>query len=100
MTLSINLSVFGLFFMLDWTDDKYHRENVWSNTKALFFPSVLAAKNPPAVQEMQAQSLGWEDPLRRKWQPAAIFFLELPWAEEPGRLQSIVLQESHTQLSD
>ena len=75
MTLSINLSVLGLFFMLDWTDfhDKYHRENVWSNTTALFFPSVSAVKNPPAVQEMQVQSLGWENPLRRKWQPAERF---------------------------
>ena len=25
------------------------------------------------MQETWAQSLGWEDPLRRKWQPAPVF---------------------------
>ena len=29
-------------------------------------------KIPPAVQEMQAQSLGWEDPQRRKWQTTPV----------------------------
>ena len=27
------------------------------------FPSVLAVKNLPAMQETQVRSLGWEDPL-------------------------------------
>ena len=30
-------------------------------------------KNPPAVQETQVQSLGWEDPLRRAWQRTPVF---------------------------
>ena len=30
-------------------------------------------KNLPAVQETQVQSLGWEDPWRRKWQPTPVF---------------------------
>ena len=37
---------------------------------------VLAAqmvKNPPAVQETQVGSLGWEDPWRREWQPTPVF---------------------------
>ena len=25
------------------------------------------------MQETQVQSLGWEDPLRRKWQPTPVF---------------------------
>ena len=25
------------------------------------------------MQEMQIQSLGWEDPMERKWQPTPIF---------------------------
>ena len=29
-------------------------------------------KNLPAVQETRVRSLGWEDPLRRKWQPIPI----------------------------
>ena len=32
-------------------------------------------KNPPAMQEIQVQSLGWEDPQRREWQPTPVFFL-------------------------
>ena len=30
-------------------------------------------KNPPAVQETWVQSLGWEDPWRRAWQPTPVF---------------------------
>ena len=34
--------------------------------------------------------LGWEDPLRRKWQPTLVFLAQkIPRAEEPGRLQSV-----------
>ena len=34
---------------------------------------VAQIKNLPAVQETRVRSLGWEDPLRRKWQPIPIF---------------------------
>ena len=40
------------------------------------FSSGSAIKNPPAVQDMQdtqVQSLGWEDPLKRAWQPTPVF---------------------------
>ena len=30
-------------------------------------------KNLPAVPGTQVPSLGWEDPLRRKWQPTPVF---------------------------
>ena len=30
-------------------------------------------KNVPAVQETWVRSLGFEDPLRRKWQPTPVF---------------------------
>ena len=30
-------------------------------------------KNLPVVQETQIQSLGWEDPLEREWQPTPVF---------------------------
>ena len=47
----------------------------------------------PAVQETWVQSLGWEDPLEEDMQPTPVFLLgEYPWAEEPGRLQSMGLQ--------
>ena len=43
-------------------------------------------KNLPAVQETWVQSLGWEDPWRRAWQPTPVFLPgESPWTEEPGR---------------
>ena len=47
------------------------------NTRA----SLLAqwVKNPPATQETQempVQSLSWEDPWRRKWQPTPVFLPE------------------------
>ena len=30
-------------------------------------------KNLPAMPETWVQSLGWEDPLRRAWQPTPVF---------------------------
>ena len=62
-----------------------------------------------AMQETQVQSLGWEDPWRKKWQltlrPLAGKFhgwrslamashsstlaWKIPWMEEPGRPQSM-----------
>ena len=54
------------------------------------FPSGLAVKNLPVMQELQVQSLGREDPERRKWLPTPAFFPgKIPWTEEPGGLQSM-----------
>ena len=50
-------------------------------------------KNPPAKQEMQVLSLGQEDPLEEEMAThSSILAWEIPWTEEPGRLQSMVLQ--------
>ena len=55
------------------------------------------AENPPAVQEMQVQSLGREDPLRKEMAThSSILAQEIPWTEEPGGLQPIGLKESDT----
>ena len=52
-------------------------------------------KNPPAVQENQAWSLGWEDPLEKGMAiHANILAWEIPWTEEPGELQSMGSKES------
>ena len=49
-------------------------------------------KNPPAVQETQVQSLGWEDPLEEGMAVHySILAWGMPWTEEPGRLQSMRL---------
>ena len=51
-------------------------------------------KNLPAMWETWVQSLGWEDPLRRAWQPTPVFLPgESPWTEELGGLQSMGSQE-------
>ena len=52
-------------------------------------------KNPPAKQETWVQSLGQENPLEKKIAThSSIPPWEIPWTEEPGRLQSLGLQES------
>ena len=58
-------------------------------------------KNLPAVQDMWVPSLGREDPLEKELAThSSILAWEIPWAEEPGRLQSIGSQKSQTQLGD
>ena len=50
-------------------------------------------KNLPAMQEMQVQSLGQEDPLEEGIAThSRIHVWESAWTEVPGRLQSIGLQ--------
>ena len=57
-------------------------------------------KNPPAVQETQVQSLGWEDPLEEGMAVHySILAWGMPWTEEPGGPQPMGLQD-HTRLSD
>ena len=55
-------------------------------------------KNLPAKQETQFQSLGLEDPLVKEMAThSSILAWEIPWIEEPGRLQSMGPQrDGHT----
>ena len=47
-------------------------------------------KSLPAVQEIQVQSLGQEDPLEKETATyPSILPWKIPWMEEPGRLQSM-----------
>ena len=61
------------------------------------FPSGSVVKNPPAMQEPQktwVQSLGWEDSLEEGMAThSSILAWRISWTEEPGGLQSIVLQK-------
>ena len=58
-------------------------------------------KNMPLMQEMQVQSLGQEDPLKKeKGTHSSVLVWEIPWTEKPGRLQSTRLQKSGTRLRD
>ena len=46
-------------------------------------------KNLPAMRETWVQSLGWEAPLEKGMvTPSSILAWGIPWAEEPGGLQS------------
>ena len=54
-------------------------------------------KNLPVMQETRVQSLGWEDPLEEEMATHSIILAwEIPWTEEPGKLQSMGWQESDT----
>ena len=63
----------------------------------LDFPSGSGVRNPPAVQETQTGTLGWEDPLEEEMSTySSILAWEIPWTEESGWLQSVGSQESDT----
>ena len=54
------------------------------------FPSGSTVKNLPAIQEMQVQSLGQEEPLEKGMEThSSILAWRIPWSEEPGGLQSM-----------
>ena len=49
------------------------------------------------VQKTQVRFLGWEDPLEKEMATrSSILAWEIPWTEEPGRLQSMGVTESDT----
>ena len=51
---------------------------------------ISVVKNLPAMQETQVRSLGREDPLEEERAThSSILAWEIPWTEEPGRLQSM-----------
>ena len=56
-------------------------------------------KNLPARQETWVWFLGWDDPLEEGMATnSSILALEIPWAEEPGGLQSTESQKSQIWL--
>ena len=59
-------------------------------------------KNPPAMQETQVQSLGWEDPLEKEMPTHSnILAWRIPWREEPGRLYIVHgVAKSQTRLNN
>ena len=47
-------------------------------------------KHLPAMQDIQVQFLGWEDPLEKEMTThSGTLAWKIPWMEEPGRLQSM-----------
>ena len=54
-------------------------------------------KKLPAMRETWMQSLGQEGPLEKEMAThSSILALEIPWTEEPSRLQSMGSQKSRT----
>ena len=54
-------------------------------------------KKLPAMQETQAQSLGWENPLEKEMTiHTSILVWEIPWTEDPSELQPMVSRKSWT----
>ena len=61
------------------------------------FLVALTVENPPAMQEIQLQFLGWEDPLERGMATHSnILAWRIPWTEKPGGLQSLGYKELDT----
>ena len=57
------------------------------------FPGGSVVKNLLAQQETWVQSLGWEDLLKKEMAThSSILAWQIPWTEEPGRLQSMRVQ--------
>ena len=64
---------------------------VWASLVA----QLVKKKNLPEIHETPVRSPGQEDPLEKEMATHSnIFAWKTPWTEDPGRLQSMGLQES------
>ena len=53
------------------------------------------------MQEIQVQSVGWEDPLEKVMAiHSSILAWKIPWTKEPGELQSMGVAKHWTWPSD
>ena len=61
----------------------------WEHLSGYTMHLAQTVKNLPAKQEARILSPGWEDPLKKEMTThSSILAWEIPWAEEPGGLQS------------
>ena len=66
---------------------------LYSVFKKRAFLVAQIVENPPAMQETQVRSLGWEDPLEEEMAThSSILAWKISWAEETGELQSVESQ--------
>ena len=58
-------------------------------------------KRLPTMWKPRVQSLGWKDQLEKEMAThSSILAWKSSWSQEPGRLQSMGVTKSQTQLSD
>ena len=76
----------------------YSQTIFWYILKLKQFHTNLQVHLPvQKTQEMWIWSLGWEDLLEEEMAPhSSVLAWKIPWAEEPGRLQSMRLKELDT----
>jgi len=68
-----------------------------NTTQAVVSLVAQSVKNLPAMQETWVQSLGQEDPLEKEMAThSSVLAWKISWTEEPGGLQSMMLQGSDT----
>ena len=74
---------------------------VFIYSSSIDFPGGSVVKNPPAKQETQVLSLGWENSLEKEMTiHSSILAWRIPWSEEHGGLQSMGSQVTQTLFSD
>ena len=93
---SYSTYISNYFLLLNYT--KYI-QNFWTSLVTLLVKNLPEMQETTAMQETQAPSLGWENPLEKELatRPSTPAW-EIPWTEEPGRLQSMsssTVQESY-----
>ena len=92
--------------VLEWIAISFSRGSSWSRDWTRVSHIVdrhftVWATREVAKQETRVQSLDQEDPLEREITTHSIILAwEIPWTEEPGRLQFMGLQKSQAYLSD
>ena len=81
-----------------WVKRHHEQRLSWLNTHGTFkistemgeegaFLVAQMVKNPPAMQETQVRSLGWEHPLEKEMAThSSILAWRILWTEEPGGL--------------
>ena len=63
-------------------------QNKYKTNSKRASPEAQLVKKPPAMQETQVWSLGWEDPLEKGMAThSSIPAWRIPWTEGPGGLQ-------------
>ena len=87
--------VLSLAYNLEGKMDSYFKKYLSYNILMRASHVAQPVKNLPAMQEICVWFLSWEDLLEKEMAThSSILAWRIPWTQEPGRLQSKVLQES------